>query len=291
MRKVLLLIIGLLILSFGAFILLRIFGNPQKTNKAVLKLQSNPEATLFINNQHVGKTPYEEYVTPGEYTLKLIPDSTLDQIVSWEGKVTLTTGLLTYINRELGDKELTSAGEILQLEKISGNKAEVVVVSTPDGATVTLDGTEKGATPLIIDAISTGEHELTVSALGSVSRTVRIRATNGYKLTASFQLAISDTALPLSSPSPSASASASPKSSPKPSSTPHIPTKPYVKILDTPTGFLRVRQAPSTAATESARVKPGEYYPFKDEQNEWFKIEYEAGKLGWISSKYAQKFE
>lgn len=65
-----------------------------------------------------------------------------------------------------------------------------------------------------------------------------------------------------------------------------------VKILKTPTGWLRVRTEPSVAASEAAKIKPNEEYPLLEEQEDWFKIQYnEDGeeKEGWISSQYGQK--
>jgi len=44
-------------------------------------------------------------------------------------------------------------------------------------------------------------------------------------------------------------------------------------------------------ATEAAKVNPGETYPFLDEKEGWFKIEYDKDKEGWISGKYAEKVE
>jgi len=64
-----------------------------------------------------------------------------------------------------------------------------------------------------------------------------------------------------------------------------------VKILikDTPTGWLRVRDKASTAGSEVGRVEPGDEYELLDEDNGWYKIEYEQGEEGWISAQYANK--
>ena len=66
-----------------------------------------------------------------------------------------------------------------------------------------------------------------------------------------------------------------------------------VEILETSTGFLRVRREPSTLGEEIGRVEPGEKYPLiqTDEKTGWFEIEYEEGKEGWISNQYARKIE
>jgi uncharacterized protein YgiM (DUF1202 family) len=71
----------------------------------------------------------------------------------------------------------------------------------------------------------------------------------------------------------------------------------FVEILSTPTGFLRVREEPSSLGKEIGQVEPGKNYVLveTDEKTGWFKIEYlpaqagEDGKVGWISNQYAKK--
>jgi uncharacterized protein YgiM (DUF1202 family) len=67
------------------------------------------------------------------------------------------------------------------------------------------------------------------------------------------------------------------------------PTLPKVVIIDTPTGFLRVRSASSTASLEINRAIPGETYEMITETNGWFEIKLKDGKTGWISGQYAKK--
>ena len=55
------------------------------------------------------------------------------------------------------------------------------------------------------------------------------------------------------------------------------------------TGWVRVRSEPSTSGEELAKVNDGESYPLKDEQSGWYQIEYDTGKEGWISGRYAEK--
>jgi N-acetylmuramoyl-L-alanine amidase len=62
-----------------------------------------------------------------------------------------------------------------------------------------------------------------------------------------------------------------------------------VLILQTPTGFLRVRDQPSLGGNEITQVKPGETYQLLDERTDWYQIKLTNGQTGWISSEYAQK--
>jgi len=252
----------------------------KSANMGGLRVVSNPSATIFLNDKLIGKTVYEDKLPVGEHVIKLIPEDAATGASSWQGKIMINPSVLTYVNRDLGTSELTSAGEVLTLEKISQDKAQLVVFSQPDAATVILDGHEEKVTPLSISDITSGEHDIAVASPGFISRTVRILATPGYKLVVNFQLALaSGQELPIEG-APTPSSAVGKESSLK-----------NIKIKDTPTGFLRVRSGPSTASDEVAQVKPGDTYPYTEEQNGWYKISYAEGKEGWISGRYAEKAE
>jgi len=276
MKKIAYFLIGLILLVGifwgGKFILERKGGD-----KGGLKVTSIPQASVFLEADNLGRTPFEsDKIKSGDYTLKLVPEDAETAVSSWQGKIKVSTNVLTYVNRELTDSDLTSAGEVLSLEKIPGKSSEIAITATPEGAKISLDGEEKGAAPLILKNISAGDHEISLSASGFIERSIKIRTSRGYKLIADFQLALI----------PGEEGKTGKKEGQE-----EGPAKPYVKILDTPTGWLRVREEPSTAATEAAKVNPGETYPLLEEKEGWFKIEYETGKEGWISGKYAEKVE
>lgn len=244
-----------------------------------LRVVSTPTASVFLGEKLLGRTPYEDKISTGDYILKLIPEGVVATASTWQGKITLNSGVLTFVNRELGDTDLTSAGEILTLEKIAEKDAQIAVLSTPDGAIVSLDGQEKGAAPLVLRNVTEGDHDVAVSSAGFISRSIKVKNTAGYKMTVTFQLAVAR-----GGNNPSASPSASPSLS-------GTPDKPYVTIKDTPTGFLRVRTDPSITATEAAQVKPGDKYSLLDTNDGWYKIKYDAKNEGWISAQYADKAE
>jgi len=278
MNKKAILIVAILIavLGFGGYKLLSL----RTRGTSGLKVLSTPTASIFLDDKLIGKTPYDDKYASGEYILKLVPEGISAQTVSWQGKITLNPQVLTYVNRELGTSELTSAGETLTLEKISNSQTQLAVITQPDGATVIIDGQDKGtatATPIDVTA---GEHELAVKSPGFTTRTVRVATATGYKLLVNIQLALAPgQQIPSETVSPTGTSAAKDIG------------KPYVLIKDTPTGFLRVRVEPSTSATEAAQVKPGEKYPYLEEKSGWFKITYESGKVGWVSGAYAEKIE
>jgi len=285
MQKKIILIVIVLALGVGLFFGVRHLLSTQKQQgKAGLQVKSDPVASVFLDSRFLGRTPYEDRIEPGEYTLKLIPESTATAAASWQGKVTLQANILTFVNRELGTSDLNSSGEVISLERLTGKDTEVSIVTTPDGAEVKIDGQDKGTAPLLLRNIEPGEHEIIITSPGFLSKSVKVKATTGFKLTASIQLGVgsSEGTLPETTPKPG-------EEKPQTSET-NAPEKPYVVILDTPTGWLRVRSEPSTTASEAGKVNPKEKYHLLDEKSGWYKIKLEDIE-GWISGRYAEKVE
>ncbi len=304
MKKIiagLIVVLGLGLVSFGIFK----FAQSRKPN-AGLKVETNPQALVFVDNDQIGQSPVEKLFKPGEVTVKLIPNSTTIALSTYQTKVKLNPQVLTTIHRDFGKDETESAGETITLEPQSAKTASLsVVVAGPDSASVQLDGQPQGFTPLLVNTITTGDHQIAVSAPGFAPRQIQAKAEAGYKLIVNVKLAGS---LPETSPEPSPSSSASPSASPKTSPSPSPKTtpkpspstsstsnikKPYIEVKDTPTGFLRVREKPSTAAKEMGQIKPGDKYPLLDSQSGWYEISVDlpATSSGWISAQYADKFE
>ncbi len=286
---ILLVIIGL---GAGIFFGARYFiSNTQNQGQAGLYVKSNPPASIFLDTRFLGRTPYQEKLEPGEYTLKLIPESTATTAASWQGKITLQPNILTYVNRELGETDLTSSGEVVTLEKLSGKNTEISVNTVPDGASVKIDNEDKGTAPVSVKNIEPGEHEIVVSSPGFITRAANVKATIGFKLIATIQLGIGQNGTVKEQPKDTTSEDDTQNkedSTTKTSAT--TPQKPYVEVLNTPTGWLRVRLEPSLQASETARVNPKETYPLLDEQSGWYKIKL-SNSEGWISSTYAKKYE
>lgn len=285
--------LGLLLLIIGAILKGRVF----KKAEAGLQVNSIPASTVFLNEKHVGKTPFkDEKLQPGEITLRLVPEETTLALSPWETKIELINKVITSVNHEFGQTEETSAGEVMTLEKIADKKTgSLAIISQPDSCLVKIAGETKGFTPLLLEKLSEGEYQISVSTSDFKERTIRANVIPEYKLIINVNLAketgISEAEI-TGTPTPSPTGTVTPKPTPKPTGpTPTTPPKPYVEIKETPTGWLRVRLEPSTTATEAAKVYPGEKYSLLDEEGGWYKIKYETDKEGWISGQYAEKYE
>ena len=269
------------------------FVSSRGPKEGELRVDSYPTASVFLDNANIGNTPYRDKVISGEHELKLVPGTTSSRLVSWQGKVKIGQNLLTYVNATLSESELTTAVDVVWLEKITSKLSELSVTTAPDGATVSIDEVTKGVTPLTIQDISQGEHTVKISSPGFQTRSLTIRTTAGYRLIASLKLALSSGGATAEA-SPSALPAKTPiltQSSTQSASQLPDPKKPFVIIKETPTGFLRVREDASTTASESGRVNPGEKYRILDSKNGWYNISLGDNKTGWISGQYAQEIE
>lgn len=282
----------LALVLLGLIVKNKLFGKPEA---GAISVSVNPKSSVFIDNVRVGTTPYtNEKIISGEHLVKVIPEDTVAGLALWEGKVNVMPNVLTIVNRSLGQTESVSSGEVFWLEKISSkDKAELAVVSVPDQAVVKIDGKPEGFAPVSIEDLNPGTYQVVVASPGYEERTIpSAKAVAGYKLIINVQLAKKLEGIQEATESGEQAivtpkATPSPKVTPRPSVTP--PEKPYVKIKETPTGWLRVRMAPSASATEAAKVNPNEMFPYLGEQeNGWLKIEYEKDKEGWVSGSYVE---
>ncbi len=282
-KSILISLVLVILVGSGIFVFRdRIFAK-----NAGVDIQTEPTATVFIDGEQVGTTPFKLQRKPGNVEIKLIPFSQDTPLAPYETEVTLVNGIETIVRRNFGSTEAQSSGEVLYFEKVGGKTAVISVVSNPDALEVVLDGKSIGFTPMRRD-IEQGSHTLKVSGSGTTEREVNVKAVKGYKLTAVVKLA--EIPEKFEGTTPEATPSASPEPSASPGQT-GLPAGRQVEILTTPTGFLRVRAEASTGSAEVGRVTPGNRYKLLDKNADksWFKVEYEPSKPGWISAQYAKE--
>lgn len=295
-RKIvfLLSLIGLVLVV--AFVVKMLTGRGPKQGE--LRVDSSPAASIFLDNKNIGRTPFKDKIEAGSYTIKVVPESITTQLASWEGKIVVGPNLLTYVNANLNESELSSAVDVLWLEKISSKQSELSVTTSPDGATVLVDDVTRGVTPVSLSDISPGDHTVTVTSAGFLTRTLKIKTTPGYRLISTMKLGLASGGQQEASPTPTLTVTPTGKVTTTPTkiatssaSTVPDPPKPFLTVKDTPTGFLRVRMEPSTGASEAAQVNPGEKYTILDTQNGWHQIRYDGTNTGWVSGQYVSKTE
>lgn len=265
------------IVSVVAILLVIFFvmGLFNQDNAGIL-INTTPTATVYINEEEVGRTPHESTMKAQEVTVRLVPDSFEQPLAPFETKVNLASGIQTIINREFGTTPDDSSGAIVSFEKVGGKEVSISIVSTPDAAQVMIDGQVKGFTPFKTSSITAEKHTIAVSAPGYEEKALDVQTQEGYKLTAIFNLAKNGEEVIVEEVIEEDDVEEDKVT--------------MIIILETPTGYLRVRKEPSTLAEEVGRVKPNEEYELlaEDESTGWYKIQLDEGEEGWISNQYAK---
>lgn len=251
--------LGALLLRFSDKWAEILFGVKQTSGISILSQPS--DATVFINDKEVGKTPYEDKnLDVKDYTVKIDKEG-----ASWQGKVALTSGTVTVINRDLSLDPTSSAGETLSLNKGKG----LTIISNPTGAEVEVDGKAYDKTPTAV-AIEPGDHTILVNNANYLKRSIRANLPKGFNLTVSVDLALSEADLTKIQ-------------------TPVTTQTVELVVKKTPTGFLRVRNKPNLNGGEIAKVKPGDILVLLEELASWNRVRLSDGIEGYVSADYVEK--
>lgn len=261
-RKILFLLIIVLFVGGIVFYLWKLL----QPARAELQIETAPETTVYLNGREVGKTPYKNFrLRPGDWKIKLVPTG---KNIFWEKQLTIPASTRLFINRIF--KNGSSQGRTVYLASNGDpRKAGCILTSMPPKASVSIDGKMRGITPLAIENLDPGQHHLVFALPNYQPVEIMANATAGYRLVAEVDFGPK---------SEFAKATASADFKEK---------KPMAVIKETPTGWLRVREKPTRASKEIARVIPGKKYPYLEEKDGWLKIEYQSGKQGWVSGIYA----
>lgn len=257
------------ILIIAAFFLSGCSLSPKKSG---LEIMSFPVAKVFLNGKEMGSTPYKNMnLKPGENEVKLVSGNK-----EWKRKIDLQNNINTVVDWQFGEENNTDSGYILYLEKTGDKKASLLVNSSPDKSTITIDGQVKGISPIKIGDIGEGDKQLSISFPGYKDINVFMKAINGYQLVVNTKLAMEKNDINKIIEQQTEATSS-------------LSVAKKITIKETETGWLKVRETDSSSAKEITRVKPGEIYTLLEEKTEWYLIDLNNGKSGWISSTYALK--
>ena len=273
----------------------------------------NQAASLFLNGEYLDKTPYiNKNIKPGIYSLKIDPtDKTL---TPYETQITLADGALAVVTWTPGKTPETSGGVIYELMPGTTNsqQAEVNFVTIPENAIITVDNKPQTLSPLTLNDVEPGNHELEVKLPSYVTQRHTFNAAAGKKLRITIKLAKQTTTTPSPTPNPPSSTSAqinpmslasssaitqaslAAKLAPKQTSTQSGSLSgTHVRIGKTGlmqggTEVLRVRAAANPSSTTVGYAEVGKTYPYlKVTENGWHQMSLSSTVTGWVSAEYA----
>lgn len=271
MNKTLAVFIGIVV-AIAAFSL-TVFILGKNLGKGALQVTSDPASKVYVDGKLAGQTPLCKCELPqmlpsGDYSIKIIP--TEGNSSPFETKIKIAPKVLTVVDTSFTD-DGPSASVITLSQLPDKNDAQIQVSSLPADAQVFLDSGQIGQSPVLQKNVTESDHEIKLVKKGYKDKIVRIRTIKGYRLETLVFLGLNPQDIT------SVSSSSAQLSVQK------------VLILDTPTGFLRVRSDPSLGGSQVGQVLPGEKYDLEGEQSGWLKIKVDDKTSGWISSQYAKK--
>jgi hypothetical protein len=288
MNKFLFIIIPALLIALLVYLFILHLQN-LSSQKGALQVTSMPVSKVYLNDKYIGRTPISktdatDMIQADNYTIRLVPVDT--SFSEYQEKITISTGILTVVDRKFNKESLSEGYVISLIPLIDKNQTELEVISFPAGSKIDLDANSIGKTPLLYKKPTESDHILNIYKEGYNEKAIRIRTPKGYRLTVIAYLSIGPADAKPVQPATTISPSPSSTISPSPS---EESTATKVLILDTPTGFLRVRESNNLNSAQITTVAPGETYAIINEETGWFEIKLTDGKTGWISSQYAKK--
>jgi len=137
-----------------------------------LSVVTNPDgASVYLNGNLEGTSPTTiSDLSAGTYTLKITRTGYTDFTQS----VTVTAGKKTQMTLTLVKKDGTTKPDPSSTTPPSGSAGEVSIASSPSGASVSFDGSDKGKTPVTLQKVNAGSHTLKLTLAGYQDKTLTI---------------------------------------------------------------------------------------------------------------------
>lgn len=255
---------ALIIISASLFL-----GGCGSGDIAGIEINTQPSVKIKIDGKDAGMSPYKNRsIKTGTVNIKIGQEG----IGFWNKELELKKNISTVIYWTFGKNDAYSGGYILSMEKYSDKGSGIIVSSSPSKATVLIGGENKGLTPLLITDLGEGDKEIKISMPGYTSLNLGVRPVIGHQIILEAMMA-KEEKIAVSTPTPV-----------------NMPleSENKIKILKTDTGWLRVRDMPSSAGLEIDKVNVGEIYDSVGDSGEWTHIIVRE-KQGWVSTKFVEK--
>lgn len=239
------------------------------TDISGIEITTQPPTKIKIDGKDAGMSPYKNRsLKAGLIDIKIGQEG----MGYWSKQLELKKNISTVINWTFGKSDDYSGGYILSMEKIGENNSGIIISSSPSKATVFISGENRGLTPLYISDLGEGDKEIKISIPGYTSLNLGVRPVVGHQIVLEGMMAKEEKIVQVT---------------PTPFQTPEEAGN-KIKILSTDTGWLRVRDMPSSAGLEIDKVNTGEVYDSVGDSGEWTHIIVRE-KQGWVSTKFVEK--
>lgn len=277
-----------------------VFSQP----KGGVKVTSNQISDIYLDAKNIGTTPLSNSpLEVKKYQLRIVPQD--PSFAPEETQVKLFPGFETTVDWLFGKTKDDSSGYIFEAENAHKRDAsELEITTDPDNVPININGENKGFSPLVVDSLPVGDYQLGLQAPGYNESNRSVRLMKGKRLLVTVKLARKPLDIAATAPTlaPLPAPVTTPRPTPRP--TPKLTTstssssavlgkstakKPYIEVLDTPTGFLRVRSKPAADGDILGQLNVGETVPYGGTTTDnWFKIVFGATSSAWVSGQYSR---
>lgn len=252
----------------GILIFCGLFLGGCGVGRSGLEIVSNPIAKVYINDKEMGRSPYKSNdLKPGIVKVKILND---DGKI-WEREIRLEENVSTVVSWNF-EGESGSGGYLLAMER-AGEGGALLINTQPENANVSVAGENKGYTPLRAENIGEGDKNISIAYPGYKNLNLIVKMVKGYQLIIDAKLV----AEKIAEVTPVATIQNS-----------VTPSGPRIRIKETGTGWLRVREGANNSSAEIGRVIPGETYEYMSSDADWYLIKFKD-KEGWVSAKYVER--
>lgn len=253
------------------------FSLDDKDLSSKINVVSEPsQAKVFIDDAEVGKTPYSSTaLTDGEYDLRIEKDGYEPQIARIKIQKSFKLNVLVQLFPIPVPEKVVGVGTSTTVLDLSSSLDELFLdpASWAKGV-VYWNVTRQNSLKLSYFVDYAGAIYDTSGKVMEGSDKIALKAgdTIGYLGRKSDNGITTDAQTALARFGESAGAS-------------------KVKVLNTGTGWLRVRSEPSLDGTEIGRLNVGEEVPLLEEKGSWVKVSLPDGKEGWVAASYVSKIK
>src|SRR5579872_4427105 len=160
--------------------------------KGALQVTSSPQSQVYLDSKYIGNSPLcscdaKTMVQTGTHLLKLIP---LGDYPPFQEQITIVKSVLTVVDRTFG-KSAYSEGSIITLNPLPNSKEiQVLIISAPDSAAISIDNQPAGKSPLLVRSITESDHEIKITKDGYRDKVIRVHTIAGYQLSARIYLGV-----------------------------------------------------------------------------------------------------
>lgn len=273
---------GLIIIMVAGFVFLTLYMRSIRANDMGMSNVSLPTQTIAKKNKPISEqvddseSKIRQNTHPKKYYVKLV------MIVISVSVVFTGAGKMLLDNRpsqqiEIANSNITTntdSSEVLgnNTEKVIEQGAKVRILVPKDGVVAVHEGSSIES-PILANFESTGE-AFKIEATGNWVKINFTDQTSGKLLTGWIDAEFVEEETVVAEVKSAEVTSDS------------NGTLKYATVIDTPTGYLRVREKPK--GTEVGKLMPGDRLQVLKKESNWYRLALGEGKTGWVSGEYLE---